>query len=236
MRNRVARALAFPLEDRRWLPKLAIGGSIGLLLEALFVAVGFLLSGEFTLTGSLLAQAANFPALGFALLTFQGALATPQADSMPSWKQWPTLSAKGLLLFVLVMAYEIVPLLFIISGFGLLLKGGAALVLGVVLIMLGILTGITVGFFLPMGIACYLLERRLEAALHPIAVWHRIRHVLAEYMGAYLLSLGLVIVAGLVGAIPALGVLLWPFLTFYLLAAGARLFGEVCLDAGAHEV
>lgn len=235
MRNRVARALAFPLEDRNWLSKLVIGGSVGLLLEAFFVALGFLLTWEFALAGSLLAQAANFPALGFALAIFQGALAVPQTDGMPSWRQWPTLCAKGLLLFVLGMAYEIVPLLFVISGLGLLVRGGAALVLGVVLMLLGMLVGITAGFFLPMGIARYLLERRLEAAFAPAAAWSKIRKALPEYAAAYLLSVGSFIVAGLIGTIPALGALLWPFLTFYLLVAGARLFGGVC-SGGGHDV
>jgi hypothetical protein len=83
-----------------------------------------------------------------------------------------------------------------------------------------------------MGIARYLVERRLEAALHPAAIWLRIRAVLTEYVETYLLSLGSFIVAGLIGAIPVLGLLLWPFLTFYLLVAGARLFGGVCSSAG----
>jgi len=231
LHNRAARALAFPLGDRQWLPKLIVGGSVGLLLEALFVALGFLLTGELDLDESLLAQAANFPALGFALATFQGALTAPHADVMPSWRQWPTLCVKGLLLFVITMAYEIVPLLFVISGFGLWVKGGTVLVLGGVLIMLGMLTGITIGFFLPMGIARYLSDRRLEAALHPLASWSRIRNVLPEYGAAYLLSIGLLIAAGLIGAIPTLGAFVWPFLTFYLLVASARLFGEVCSDA-----
>lgn len=230
MRNRVARALAFPLEDRRWLPQLMIGGSIGLLLEACFIALGFLLTRELALTESLLAHAANFPALGFALATFQGALVVPQAGGMPSWRQWPTLCAKGLLLFMFGMAYEIVPLLFIVSGLGLLVRGGAALVIGVVLMLLGMLMGITVGFFLPMSIARYLVEHRLEAVFAPAATWSKIRKVLPEYAVAYLLSIGSFVVVGLIGIIPALGFLLWPFLTFYLLLAGAHLFGEVCAD------
>ncbi|CBE70029.1 MAG: DUF4013 domain-containing protein [Candidatus Methylomirabilis oxygeniifera] len=232
MLNRAAQALAFPLEDRRWLSKIAIGGSVGLILEALFVAVGFLLTREFALAGSLLAPAVNFPVLGFALATFQGALAVPQADSLPPWSRWSTLCAKGLLLFMLALAYEIVPFLFVISGFGLLVRGGVALNLGLVLMLLGTLTGITAGFFLPMGVAYYLKEQRLEAVLHPAVVWLRIRKVLTEYVEAYLLCLGSFIVAGLIGAIPILGLLVWPFLTFYLLVAGARLFGAICSDAG----
>ncbi len=232
MRNRVASALVFPLEDRKWLSKIVVGGSVGLLLEVLFVSLGFLFTREFAIAGSLLAQATNFPALGFVLLVFQGALTAPQADSMPSWRHWSALCLKGLLLFMLGMAYEIIPLLFIVSGFGLLARGGVALGLGLVLMLLGMLTGITAGFFLPMGIARYLEERRLEAALHPVAIWSRIRKVLAEYAAAYLLSIGSLIAAGLIGTVPALGALLWPFLTFYLLVVGARLFGGICSEAG----
>lgn len=232
MLNRAAKALIFPLEDRKCLTKIAIGGGIGLLLETLFVTLSFLLTREFAPAGSLLAQAANFPALGFALATFQGALAVPQADSLPPWKPWPSLCVKGLLLFALALVYEIAPVLFLVSGFGLLVKGGTKLVLGIVLIMVGMLAGITAGFFLPMGIARYLSERRLEAALHPAIVWLRIRKVLTEYAEAYLLSLGSFIIAGLIGAIPVLGLLLWPFVTFYLFVAGARLFGGICSGAG----
>ena len=137
MRNQFARAAAFPLEDREWLPKIVIGGGIGLALEALFVSLGFLLSRELALEVSPLAQACNFPALGFALQAFQGALTIPQADAMPEWKRWPGLCLQGLLLFVLALAYGILPLLLVSSGFALLVRGGVELVLGLVMMLLG---------------------------------------------------------------------------------------------------
>lgn len=228
MRNQVARAAAFPFEDREWLPKIVIGGGIGLALEALFVGLGFLLSRELALEVSPLAQAGNFPALGFALQAFQGALTIPQADAMPEWKRWPGLCLQGLLLFVLALAYGILPLLLVSSGFTLLVRGGVELVLGLVMMLLGMLAGLTLGFFHPMAVARYLEERRIEAAFHPAVVWSRIRKVLAEYVAAYLFSIASFIVAGLIATIPYLGVLVWPFLTFYLLVVGARLFGGVC--------
>jgi hypothetical protein len=205
MRNRVARALAFPLEDRERMPKLVIGGAIGLVLEALFVALGFIVTRELALEASPLAQAVNFPALGFALQAFRGALAIPQENAMPRWKRWPGLCVQGLLVFVLALSYGILPLLFVVSGFGLLVKGD--LILGLVMMLLGMLAGLTLGFFFPMGIARYLEERRVEAALNPVVIWSRIRRVLAEYVAAYLLTIGSFIAAGLIGAIPVLGVL-----------------------------
>ncbi len=229
MRNQVARALAFPLEERERMPRIVIGGAVGLALEALFVALGFLISGELALEAAPLAQAGNFPALGFALRVFQGALAVPQAEAMPEWRRWPGLCVQGLLVFVLALVYGILPLLFVVSGFGLLVKGD--LILGLVMMLLGMLAGLTLGFFFPMGIARYLEERRVEAALNPAGVWSRIRKVLAEYVAAYLFTIASFIAAGLIGAIPFLGVLVWPFLTFYLMVAGARLFGGVCSGA-----
>ena len=231
MRNRVRRALAFPLEDREWLPKIVIGGGVGLALEALFVAAGFLLSHELSLEVSPLAQAGNFPALGFVLQVFQGALTTPQADAMPEWRRWPGLCLQGLLLFVLALGYGILPLLFVISGFSLLVSGGVKLTLGLVMMLLGMVAGLTLGFFLPIGVARYLEERRVEAAFNATVVWSRIRKVLAEYVAAYLIGIVSFIVAGLIGTIPVLGVLVWPFFTFYLMVAGARLFGGVCSGA-----
>lgn len=228
MRNWVAKALVFPLEDRQWAPKIAIGGGAGLFLQSLFVGLGFLLSRELALEMSPLAQAANFPALGFVLQVFQGALTTPQADAMPEWRRWPGLCLQGLLVFVLALGYGIIPLLFIISGFSLLVSGGVKLTLGLAMMLLGMLAGLTLGFFLPMGLAHYLEERRIEAAFSATAVWSRIRKVLAEYVAAYLFGILAFIVAGLIGAIPVLGVVLWPFLTFYLMIVGARIFGKVC--------
>ena len=231
MRNRAARALAFPLEDREWLPKIAIGGAVGLALQALFAGASYMFTRELAFELSPLAQAGNFPSLGFVLLVFQGALAAPQADAMPEWKRWPGLCLRGLVLFVLALGYGTLPLLLVILGFALLVSGGVALVLGLVMMLLGMLAGLTLGFFLPMAVARYLEERRVEAAFNPVAVWSRIKKVLAEYVAAYLLSIASLIVAGLVGTIPYLGVLAWPFLTFYLMVASARLFGDVCSGA-----
>ena len=121
--------------------------------------------------------------------------------------------------------------LLIISGLGLLVRGGVALVLGLVMMLLGMLAGLMLGFFLPMAAARYLEERRVEAAFHPVLVWASIRKVLAEYLAAYLFGIASFIVVGLIGVVPYLGALAWPFLTFYLLVVGARLFGGVCSGA-----
>ncbi len=231
MRERVVSALAFPFEDPEWRSKIAIGGVVGLAAEALFVMVGFLFSRELALAASPLALVANFPVLGFVMQVFQGGLRAPQARAMPEWGRWSDLCLKGLALFVLALGYGVVPLLLMVSGLGLFVRGGVAMVLGLVMMLLGMLAGLTLGFFLPMAAVRYLEGRRVEAAFHPIVIWRSIRKVLAEYMAAYLVSIAAFIIVGLIGIVPFLGALAWPFLAFYLLVAGARLFAGVCVEA-----
>ncbi|MEK6716746.1 MAG: DUF4013 domain-containing protein, partial [candidate division NC10 bacterium] len=108
---------------------------------------------------------------------------------------------------------------------------GILLFLGMVLMVLGVLAGVFMLFFLPMALARYLAERRIEAAFHPAILWEGINAVLAEYVATYLLSIGSYILASLIAAIPYLGGLIWPFLWFYLMLVQARLFGEICAKA-----
>jgi len=90
------------------------------------------------------------------------------------------------------------------------------------------LVGLFVLFFLPMALAYFLARRRLEAAFHPSLLWDGINSVLAEYMATYLISVATYIVAGLLAAVPYLGLLVSPFVFYYLMLVQARLFGEIC--------
>jgi hypothetical protein len=151
--------------------------------------------------------------------------------ALPEWEDWPSLFYGGLLAFVVALAYGMVPLLLLLLGLGLLVKGGILLFLGMVLMVLGVLAGVFTLFFFPMALARYIGQRRLEAAFHPGLLWDGISEVLAEYVATYLVSVGLYILAGLVAAIPYVGALSWPFVWFYLLLVQARLFGEICAKA-----
>jgi len=127
--------------------------------------------------------------------------------------------------------YGVVPLVLLLLGLGLLVKGGIMLFLGMVLMVMGVLAGVFMLFFLPMALARYLVRRRIEMAFHPAILWDGINPVLTEYVATYLLSVGSYIAGGLVAAIPYLGPIVWPFLWFYLMLVQARLFGEICAKA-----
>lgn len=230
MQLRIKASARFPVEGVDWPRKLLMGGATGLLLELIFVGLAYLASEEAAFGVAPLVVCLNFPALGYILQVYRGTLFW-EVGALPEWENWPALLRSGLTGFAIGLAYGVVPLLLLLVGLGLLVKGGILLFLGMVLMVLGILAGLFTLFFFPMALARYLGERRIEAAFHPGILWEGINAALAEYVGTYLLSVGSFILAGLVAAIPYLGGLVWPFLWFYLMLVQARLFGEICAKA-----
>jgi hypothetical protein len=220
-------SIRFPLEGADWPRKLLIGGATGLLLELVFVGLAYFASEEAAFGIAPLAVMVNLPLVGYVLLVYEHTLRREKA-SLPEWEKWPRLFTGGLLGFAIAMAYGIIPLLLLLFGLGLLVKGGIMLFLGMVLMVLGVLAGVFTLFFLPIALAGYLATSRLEAAFHPATLWGGINEILAEYVATYMLCLGLFIVSGVLAAVPYLGPIVWPFLWFYLLLVQVRLFGEIC--------
>lgn len=217
----------FPLGGADWPRKLLIGGGTGFLLELVFVGLAYLGSEEAAFGIAPLAVMANLPAIGYVVRAYEGALRRDAAE-LPEWEGWPGLFTGGLVVFLIGLAYGIIPLLLLLIGLGLLVKGGIILFLGMVLMVLGVLAGMFTLFFVPMALAGYLARRRLEAAFHPVILWGGINAVLTEYVPTYVLSIGLFIAGGMLAAIPYVGPIAWPFLWFYLLLVLARLFGDIC--------
>jgi hypothetical protein len=228
---RIKASARFPLEGVDWQRKLLIGGMTGLLLELLFVGLAYLASGEAAFGLAPHVVILNFPALGYIYQAYAGTirreLATP-----PEWQDWPVLLGRGLIVFGVCLVYGALPLLMLILGLGLLVKGGVILFVGMVVMVLGLLAGIFSLFFLPMALARYIEQGRIEAAFHPGLLWAGIDAALAEYVAVYLLAVGAHIVAGMVAALPYVGPLLLPFLWFYMMLVLVRLFGEICARTG----
>ena len=230
MRLRIRASVRFPMEGPDWPRKLLIGGATGLLLELVFVGLAYLLSEEAAFGIAPLAVIVNLPAVGYLLAVYEGTLRW-EVVSLPEWDDWPRLFFGGFVGFGIVLAYGLAPLVLVLFGLGLLVKGGIILFLGMVLMVLGVLAGVFTLFFLPMALARYLAHRRLEAAFHPGTLWEGINSILAEYVATYVLCVGLNLAGGMFAAIPYLGALAWPFVWFYLLLVQVRLFGEICAKA-----
>lgn len=227
MRVQVQAALWLPFTGAGWPRKFAIGAATSLGFEALFAALGYLAAGEVGVGVAPLAVALNFPLLGYALAVFRDGLAG-KPGKLPAWEGWPDLIRAGLFLALVALGYGLVPLLMVLSGLNFLVRGGLLLPMALSLIILGLLLALSILFFLPMGVARYLTEERIEAAFRPARLWAGIDRVLGEYVGIYALSIGSCVVAGVVASIPFAGPLATPVLAFYLFVVQARLFGEAC--------
>lgn len=223
----VTASARFPLSGADWPRKLMIGGGTGLFLELIFVGLAYFASEEAAFGIAPLAVMVNLPAIGFVARAYEATLRR-DVSGLPEWEGWPGLFSAGLIVFSIGLAYGIVPLLLLLFGLGLLVKGGIILFLGMVLMVLGVLAAMFLIFFVPIALAGYLRRRRLEAAFHPLLLWGGINEVLTEYVPAYVLCVGLFIAGGMLAAIPYLGPIIWPFLWFYLLLFQARLFGQIC--------
>lgn len=230
MRARIRASARFPLEGTDWARKLLVGGAIGLLYEIIFVGLAYLASEEAAFAVAPLAVMVNFAAIGYAYRVYSRSI-HHQTPELPEWEDWKSLFYSGIVVFIIAFVYGMVPILLLLVGLSLLVKGGLLLLFGMVLMVLGILAGVFTLFFFPMAMAHYIAHRRLEAAFQPALLWEGINRVLAEYVATYLFCIGLFILGGLTAAIPYVGALSWPFLWFYLLLVQARLFGDVCVKA-----
>jgi hypothetical protein len=223
----VQAALWLPFAGPRWARKCAIGAATSLAFEALFAVLGYVLGGEVGVGVSPLAVAVNFPLLGYALGVFRAGLAG-EPPELPDWERWPDLVKTGIFLALVGLGYGLVPLLMLLVGLNLLVRGGLLLSMALALILLGLALALSILFFFPMGVARYLTEERIEAAFRPASLWAGIDRVLGEYVGVYALVVASHVVAGVVASVPFAGPLATPLLAFYLIVVQARLFGETC--------
>jgi len=147
MRLRIRASVRFPMEGPDWPRKLLIGGATGLLLELVFVGIAYLLSEEAAFGIAPLAVIVNLPVVGYLLAVYEGTLRS-EAASLPEWEDWPRLFFGGFVGFGIALAYGLAPLVLVLFGLGLLVKGGIILFLGMVLMVLGVLAGVFTLFFL----------------------------------------------------------------------------------------
>lgn len=199
-------ALRFPLQEPGARKRVLIGGALNLL------------------------PVVNLLAWGYAFRIFRAFLQR-EDPPLPPWEGWADLLLAGTIILLIELGYGIVPLLMVAMGLGLLVKGGTLMWIGLVVIIIGMLGGLTVGFFLPMGLARYALVGRIEAAFQPQTLWTQINKNLGDYVAAFLFCLLCFLITGLLLAIPYLGLPLWLFISFYLMLAFAKLFGEACSRA-----
>jgi hypothetical protein len=222
-------AIEFPFRSPDWAKKLAIGGGLSALPALVFTLLGYLDAVDI-LKSSLISAPLGvlyFLIWGYAFHIFQAALHQKEPE-LGTWGHWGDLFSKGFVIFMIEIGYGLLPLLLMALGIGILYRGGWWLFTGMLLLMIGMLAFLLVGFFFPMGVGQYARWRRIEAAFYLPSLLRAIRYVLVEYVSLFLVSLILLLALGFIATIPFLGPALSTFLSFYPTLVLARLFGEVC--------
>lgn len=238
------RAFSFPFEDEDWSSKFVIG-TLFYLIAPFFLGIPLLIP------------------QGYALRVWREAVAG-RSPHLSAWDDWGEMGLKGLFYYLIIFVYSIPVWLLGLVTFAIALGGGlglaamanslesseaaAAWLAAGGLLLAGSLTlvtllmlvvGFVVGLLYPVGIGRYLHTGRLGAAFEFGAVWRAVRANLGGLLVAWLivalLSLVLVGIVSILGAVPCLGSLLvYLFMApvlFYLSLVQAQLMGQAYAEA-----
>lgn len=204
----IASIVRYPTQREEWLKTVLIGGVLiffGFLLVPLFLVYGYLVR---TIRRSL-----------------------SQDSTPPAFGNWGELLVDGLQAWVISLVYLLVPVIvaaFTIGGSIVATatgsRAGAAAGIG------GLFFGITLtailsvlfGYLAVVAIVNFAREDRFGAGFDVEII--RAVALNRDYTVAFLVSVGVVLVASLVGVIPLVGWILTPFVSFYAMVVAANLW------------
>lgn len=191
-------SLRRPLQDREWLKKIGIGALIGFIPILNLSLLGYLL--EWIMITSREPENAEFSAL-------------------PEWKGFGRLLANGLIVFVIILGYSLVPVILLGIGRTMVISGWIYSVLGYLFKFLAGLGSVLMSFILPIVLINFAHDGKIEAAYDIKSIVNKIAVVFPEYLLVYLFSVGLVILVWIIVAILShiiLGYILVTALNFYI--------------------
>lgn len=217
------RAFRYPFSGEDWRFKFALGG----VLYILGIALGFI-----PWIGVIFWLAIIFFPLGYAYKVFQDHLRAADAP-LPGWRAWGDLFAHGWFVFLVSLAYGVVPLVLYWLGKALWFGGGFAAFLGVLFIILGIGIGLVTFFLLPMALALFARENEsFAAAFRWSGIVEKIWMVQREYFLGWLTTLLFFLVLLFVREyFLYIGWVLYALGVFYLSLVAASFFGNLSREA-----
>lgn len=198
--------ITYPLQREDWPKTILIGGVLSLLG---FLIIPFLF------------------VYGYIVRTIQ--VSGTEGSSPPAFEGWSDLLVDGIKAWVIGIVYMLIPLLVaIVTVGGSLLAIGSGSETGFQGVGIGltisVLVAILFGYLGVAALVNFAREERLGAAfdftvLKPVVLSR-------EFAVAWLVSVGLFIVASFVNVIPFIGWLLAPFAGFYVSIVGAKLWAD----------
>jgi hypothetical protein len=198
------------LRDRRASPKLVWGGFLSIVPILHFWSLGYVLSiMEDRLTGS-------------------------RGERLPSWRDSGRLFLRGVVFFLVILTYTALPYLFTIASFRMLRLGFVFFLPALITMVIAGGLWLVAVHLMPMAMVLLLSRGSARLLLNVPEILYRISLILAPYVQASLLNLGLVALAAMPLAIfPRYGFLLTAPLTFLAMTYLASVYGVVCRLPGA---
>ena len=194
----IGKALKFPLDDQNWIVKILIG------------------------TVLMIIPIVNFMPIGYVYNIFKKVL-NKEEPSLPEWEGWGDLFIRGLMVFLIMLVYIIVPWIILMIGTGLMTAGannnsGALTGLGGFVMFIGGLLYLIVAILVPFAIAHYAKNNEEFGAIFKFGdIIGNFFKVIGDYLLAIVVMIGILFVLGLIGVIPILGWIIGFLAIFYVM-------------------
>ncbi len=202
-----------PMEDEGWIVKVLIGSALSLATIKWFLFPLILFS------------------YGYIYRIFVDRFRMEGSDRLPEWNGWKELFLKGLVIFLIVLGYFILPWFSYALSHSVYMGGKLAKLVAMIFFAGTAFTVVAAFFFLPMGIAQYTRNEKFSSAFALKENWDKIMNIGDDYFKITLLGIVSTILLTVISAIPFLGILLTAPLGFYTGLVLASLFGQVCREA-----
>lgn len=158
---------------------------------------------------------ADLVAWGYLYKVFIDSLSQSAKEELPTWDDWRQYLAAGVYMLGIGIVYALLSLALFLLLFLIIPPLAPLLAL------------VSLDLVLPMAIARFTVERRFAAAFHFSRIYQKIQLVAREYISTALLFTVIIGLSGIILLNGVLGLLIWPFWSFYLLIVFARMMGEI---------
>ena len=207
----IGEAFAYPRRGEDWLMRTIIGGVL-------------VLVGAFILIPLLLVEGYLYRVLG----------RTTRYDRQPpAWEDWIDLFVEGVQMYIVQIAYLLVPAILLVIGAFLTVLGpvadGGTTTVGFGILIVGGILQVLAAYLLPAALTNFAYHERLGAAFDVRTVF-RIAFTF-EYFVVIVLVFIIGIIVGTIGAILSL-IMVGVFILFYLHVAIGYLFAQAYLRGG----
>ncbi|MBN1882687.1 MAG: DUF4013 domain-containing protein [Deltaproteobacteria bacterium] len=193
----IGKALKFPLNDENWIVKVLIG------------------------TVLMIIPIVNFIPIGYVYNIFKKVL-NKEEPVLAEWEGWGDLFVRGLMVFLIMLVYIIVPWIIMMIGVGIMSAGasnesGALTGLGGFVMFIGGLLYLVVALLVPFALAHYAKNNEEFGAIFKFGdIIGNFFKAVGDYLLAIVVMIGIFFVLGIIGIIPILGWIVGILAIFYV--------------------